>query len=67
MREATTIIFLMLQEAVVLKGACNDNESTLVRRKNATIKILYAINCNDDGNMPTIYIVLQGATTPNDG
>jgi hypothetical protein len=29
--------FLMLQEAVLLQGACNNNESTIAKRKDATI------------------------------
>ncbi len=28
----------MLQEAVVLQGACNNNESTIAKREDATIK-----------------------------
>jgi hypothetical protein len=48
-REATTIIFLMLQEAVVLQ-ACKDNKSTLERHEDATIKFLYAVNHKDDDN-----------------
>jgi hypothetical protein len=40
----------MLQEVVVLQGACCDNDSTIARCKDATIKLLYAVNCGDYGN-----------------
>jgi hypothetical protein len=49
----TTVTFLLLREAVVLQGACNDNESTFARREDATIKSLYAVDRNDDGNSST--------------
>jgi hypothetical protein len=31
---------LMLHEAVILQGACNDNEQIIARREDATIKLL---------------------------
>ncbi len=62
LQEATTIIFLMLREAAILQGACDDNESRIARREDATIKFLYAVNHKDDGNECIFLHVLQGAT-----
>jgi hypothetical protein len=36
-----------------LQGACNDDESTIARREDATIKFLYLVNLNDGSNVPT--------------
>jgi hypothetical protein len=59
---------------VILQGREQYNNSTIARCKgklqgcddntaHATIKLLYAVDCNDDGNMHIFYIVLQEATT----
>jgi hypothetical protein len=60
-REATTTKVLMLQEAIVLQGSkqCKDNKSTIMRCKDATIKFLCAVDCNDHGNK----LVMQEAMT----
>ncbi len=36
-KEATTIMFLMLREAVYCQGACNGNKPTIARQEDATI------------------------------
>ncbi len=45
------IIILMLQEVSYCEGACDGNNPTIARREDATIKYLYAVDHNDDGNV----------------
>jgi hypothetical protein len=58
-REATAIMFLMLQEAMYCQGAYKDNKSTMARGKDATIRFFFAVDYKDHGNK----LYLQEATT----
>ncbi len=60
---------------VVLQGkqwqwyfwCCKKCKQAIARCKDATIKLLYAVDRNDDGNCLPFYVILQGATTTKDG